>query len=204
MGRPAHPNRDACIAWLKAHPEETYRAVGARFGVSKGMVEKWMRWDRERPQRAADAVQAAVDSAVRAAATVAATPRVPKPTGTRGPRLVQPFSVPANQLVVPAPKSLDPELTELARTAARNLLSHLASEISLKGASIKDVAVALKTLTDSYELLPKMDGAEEQAEKPTLTKRLLGLVPNDDVQEEDVELSSADEEDARGEAAATA
>ena len=179
MPRPAHPNRDACVAWLKAHPEETYRTIGARFGVSKGMVEKWMRWDRARSQQAGGAVQ--VD---------------------RTPCIVQPFSIPPTPLIVTTPKSLDPELTELARTAARNLLTHLASEISLKGATIKDVAAALKTITDSYELLPKMDGAEEQAEKPTLTKRLLGLVPNDDEQEEDVESIYTGEGGSRAEATA--
>ena len=69
----------------------------------------------------------------------------------------------ANHLtLLPPPKVLPPELSALAREAARNLLTDL-SKRDLSKETVRDVAIALKTLTDSYELLPPMDGKKDSS-----------------------------------------
>jgi hypothetical protein len=154
-----HPHKAEAIQYSMDHPELPYPAVGKLFGVHPPTLKAWM-------------------SIARKSVGSLAIPckQTPRPRGASGLTL----------LPQPA-KALDPELTELARSAARTLLVHLADPAHLKDASLRDVAAALKTITDSYELLSPMEGGpvKATAKGKQLVRALLGELPSEEDDEEE-------------------
>lgn len=140
------------------HPEESYRDIGLRFGVKTETVGFW-------------------------------SFRLRKKVGTQELPLRTTGIKPSNLVALPSlpPKALDPELTSLARQAARNLLAHLGDKANFKGQPLRDIALALKTITDSYELLDPMDtGRKDTPGKGSLRlmEALLGKSPTEEADEE--------------------
>jgi hypothetical protein len=165
MARPKHPKQDLVVAHMAANADCSYKQCSVLFGVSIGQVSSWLQLARRqhgtlfvppRPERAP----------------------VNSPGGFKKPNLVVLPTPP-----VAPPKALDPELTELARTASRNLLTHLADPKNLVGQPLRDVASTLKTLTDAYELLPTVDGKKSSSAPHTpqrFVDALLGKLPDDE------------------------
>jgi hypothetical protein len=153
-----HPHKVECIEYCRTHPELPYATVGKLYGVQGPTLKAWMATARK------------------AEGTVAI------PCRAQGQK-------PQSNLTIlpPPPKALDPELTELARSAARTLLVHLADPAHLKDASLRDVAAALKTITDSYELLSPMEGGpvKANAKGKQLVRALLGELPTEEEDEDD-------------------
>lgn len=128
-GRPKHPKRDTVVAYVLAHPNETYDAIGVLYAVTGTQIKSWMQSERKTTGTAA----------------------VPlRPNSVCKPK------APSNIAQLPAPvppKVLPADLGALARESVRVILSMLADPIVLKGTSPEKLAATLKVLVDSVELL---------------------------------------------------
>ena len=172
MAAPSDPaHKAAVVRFLIEHPEISYRDAGAKFGVKISTMQVWI--NRERKRLGSLAVPLRPQAGIRPQAG-ACIVSLPTPTL--------------------APVVLDPEMTALARKAARQILEHLADPKNLKGVSLKDAASTLKVLTDSYDLLAPMDAAKPGTSKRVgrLTEALLGKLPDDGEDEDELDIGFDD------------
>ena len=98
-------------------------------------------------------------------------------------------SAPPNLTVLPPPappKELDPELTTFARNAVRLRLQRLADPNVVADESSKDMCQIVKTLTDSYDILPGIEGKTPVKDRSAnrLAEALMGKLPDDEEEEE--------------------
>ena len=168
MPRPKHEHQQACVDWLAEDPTRTFGEAAVRYGVPYAKTARWYQIAQEQKGK------------------VVYPPRVKVAVPAGGQKKTALAFLPPP--LPPPPKPLDPELTSLARTAARNLLEYLSDKKNLKDASIKDVAITLKTITDSYELLPQVDG-KHGGTAPSADRRLvdalMGKMPEQDEEDDD-------------------
>lgn len=156
MARPKHPNQLACIDHMAKDPDCSYAEAAKLFSVQISHVNKWVQTARQ---------QGVV---------------IPARTTKVGQK---PVKLAPNLVMLPPPaKVLPDDLSVMARAVARQILASLRDEKDLAKVPFKDRATVLKLITDSYELLPSVEGkTTATGAKPSasLTAALMGSLPDD-------------------------